>query len=63
MAAKKGIVDTVKDNVAGFFGSDDKTPAKRAPAKKVASKKAAKKTRQEGEALKPIAHGRRLPLR
>lgn len=44
MAAKKGIVDTVKDKVAGFFGSDDKTPAKRPPAKKVTSKKAAKKT-------------------
>jgi hypothetical protein len=49
MAAKKGIVDTVKDKVAGFFGSDHKKPEKRAPAKKVtakkaASKKAAKKT-------------------
>jgi hypothetical protein len=43
MAAKKGFVDKVKDTVAGFFGSDDKKPAKRVPGKTVAKKAPAKK--------------------
>jgi hypothetical protein len=52
MAAKKGIVDKVKDTVAGFFGSDDKKPPKKAAAKTVAKKAPAKKAPAKNAAAK-----------
>jgi hypothetical protein len=52
MAAKKGIVDRVKDTVAGFFGSDDKKPPKKAAAKTVAKKAPAKKAPAKNAAAK-----------